>query len=273
MVLSSSKNFKIKLLKTQALFPLALMLFTVSLSIAQNLTLNPNPQELVIDQYIDVPAQLNLVQKNTDKSTALLLASFFNTNNTAKKGFPIQIGTINDRFSRKLKNQVPPKPEGYHIDLSKKGITVIGRDARGAYYGARTLIAILQNSKIPLGYITDYPDVAARGTVEGFYGTPWSFNHRMRQIDFYGENKLNTYIYGPKDDPFHSSPNWRKPYPEAEANQLKKLIERAALNHVDFVWAIHPGKDIQWNDADRAALLHKFELMYNLGVRAYAVFF
>ena len=84
---------------------------------------------------------------------------------------------------------------------------------------------------------------------------------------------MNTYIYGPKDDPYHSSPNWRKPYPEDEAVQLKKLIDRSELNHVDFVWAVHPGKDIKWNDEDRTALLHKFELMYDLGVRSYAVFF
>ena len=53
------------------------------------------------------------------------------------------------------------------------------------------------------------------GVVEGFYGTPWSHEARLRQLRFYGENKLNTYIYGSKDDLFHSSPNWREPYPEA----------------------------------------------------------
>lgn len=36
---------------------------------------------------------------------------------------------------------------------------------------------------------------------------------------------MNTYIYGPKDDPYHSSPNWRKPYPEKEAAQIKDLVE------------------------------------------------
>ncbi|MCR8668728.1 beta-N-acetylglucosaminidase domain-containing protein [Aestuariibaculum sp. M13] len=273
ILLSSLNTLKLRPLKTTPIFILALLLFMVNFSAAQDLNLNPNPQELVFNEYIATPIQFNVVQKNADKSTEHLLASFFNEDNTSSKGFSIHIGTIDDKFSRKLKNQVPNKPESYHIDLSKKHISVIGRDTRGTYYGVRTLIAVLKNPKTPLGYITDYPDITARGTVEGFYGTPWSFNHRIRQIDFYGQNKLNTYIYGPKDDPYHSSPNWRKPYPETEANQLKKLIERAALNHVDFVWAIHPGKDIKWNDTDRVALLHKFELMYKLGVRTYAVFF
>ena len=266
------KNLKNTLFFKNAL-SLALFLFFTSFGFAQNLNVHPEPQQTAISKFIDTPLQFNLQQKDTDNATKQLLTSFFNTKNTSINGYSISIGTVNSNFSKKDKSKVPSKPESYFINSTEKTITVIGSDARGTYYGVRTLIALLEANKIPVGTITDYPDVAVRGTVEGFYGTPWSFEHRMRQIDFYGENKLNTYIYGPKDDPYHSSPNWRKPYPENEAVQLKKLIDRAVLNHVDFVWAIHPGKDIQWNDEDRAALLHKFELMYQLGVRAYAVFF
>ena len=84
---------------------------------------------------------------------------------------------------------------------------------------------------------------------------------------------MNTYIYGPKDDPYHSSPNWRLPYPEKEAEQLQELVKVAKENEVDFVWAIHPGQDIKWNQEDRDNLLAKFEKMYDLGVRSFAVFF
>ena len=77
----------------------------------------------------------------------------------------------------------------------------------------------------------------------------------MRLLQFYGENKLNTYIYGPKDDPFHSSPNWRKPYPAKEAARLAELVKVANENEVDFVWAIHPGLDIRWETSDRDSLL------------------
>ena len=84
---------------------------------------------------------------------------------------------------------------------------------------------------------------------------------------------MNTYIYGPKDDPYHSSPNWRKPYPEKEAAQIKDLVKEAAANKVDFVWAIHPGLDIKWTDEDRMNVLNKFGMMYDLGVRSFAVFF
>ncbi|MDE6452125.1 MAG: beta-N-acetylglucosaminidase domain-containing protein, partial [Odoribacter sp.] len=131
----------------------------------------------------------------------------------------------------------------------------------------------LQGKNIREVEIKDYPVVRFRGVVEGFYGTPWSHEARLRQLKFYGENKMNTYIYGPKDDPFHSCPNWRKPYPEKEAAQIRELTEVARENAVDFVWAIHPGQDIRWNDEDRNLLLAKFESMYRLGVRAFAIFF
>lgn len=251
----------------------SVFMFLTSLGFAQQLDIHPTPQLVEISEFTAVPNQFYLQQKNTDNGTKQLLSSFFTNENTSSNGFSVTVGDINAKFPRKLLKKVPQKEESYYIHSNKNGITVIGRDARGTYYGVRTLLALLASDKMLVGEISDYPDVAARGTVEGFYGTPWSFEHRLRQIDFYGLNKLNTYIYGPKDDPYHSSPNWRKPYPEEEAAQLKKLIDRAELNHVDFVWAIHPGKDIKWNDEDRTALLHKFELMYNLGIRSYAVFF
>ena len=250
-----------------------LLLFIISVGYTQNLELNPTPQISNLKNAIAIPEKCKIQQKNKDDATQKLLATYFNLKKTAPTGFAVNVGDIQSKFSAKLKKKVPSKPESYYISISKNEVTVIGRDARGTYYGVQTLLALLQSDKMPLGEIIDFPDVTARGVVEGFYGTPWSFEHRIRQLDFYGSNKLNTYIYGPKDDPYHSSPNWRKPYPTNEAIQLKKLIDRAELNHVDFVWAIHPGQDIQWNDKDRAALLHKFGLMYDLGIRSYAVFF
>lgn len=78
---------------------------------------------------------------------------------------------------------------------------------------------------------------------------------------------MNVYIYGPKDDPYHRTPNWRKPYPAREGEELKVLVNRAKENNVIFYWAIHPGQDIRWNEEDRSLLLQKFESMYQLGVR------
>ena len=50
-------------------------------------------------------------------------------------------------------------------------------------------------------------------------------------------------------------------------------MEACNKNRVNFVWAIHPGQDIKWEEEDIQNLLRKFESMYQLGVRAFAVHF
>lgn len=161
----------------------------------------------------------------------------------------------------------------YVMSISGKGISITGYNERGAYYGLQTLRQVLKSGRLPYMTVNDWPDLKYRGVVEGFYGTPWSHDTRLSLIRFYGMFKLNTYLYGPKDDPYHSCPNWRLPYPEDEAEKISGLVRACKENRVDFVWAIHPGQDIKWNEEDYGNLLNKFNLMYGLGVRHFAIFF
>ena len=174
---------------------------------------------------------------------------------------------------------VRPVSGAYSLRIRRQGIDIVGYDDAGVFYGIQTLRQVLespisQNGKtMPCLEVNDYPVFPYRGIVEGFYGTPWSHKVRLSLIDFYGRYKLNTYVYGPKDDPYHSSPNWRKPYPADQARNIHELVEACNKNRVEFVWAIHPGKDIKWNEEDYNNLKHKFDLMYQLGVRSFAIFF
>lgn len=178
-----------------------------------------------------------------------------------------------DKAVKKYKKLVPEKAESYYLSIDKKGNVVLAaRDEQGLFYGQQTYLSIKEDGKLQECTIRDWPDVAWRGVVEGFYGQPWSHTDRIRQLFFYGQNKLNVYIYGPKDDPYHRD-HWRDPYPQAEAREIKDLVDVAKANHVKFYWAIHPGVDIKWNDEDRDNLINKLEKMYELGVRSFAVFF
>ena len=175
-----------------------------------------------------------------------------------------------------VKAGVQPVSGAYLLTVSEDGISIMGYDERGTFYGLQTLRQIVEQNadgKIPYLTVNDWPDLPYRGVVEGFYGTPWSHEARLSLIDFYGRFKMNTYVYGPKDDPYHSSPNWREPYPTVQARNITELVRACARNRVDFVWAVHPGQDIQWNEEDYGRLLAKFEMMYDLGVRAFAIFF
>lgn len=189
------------------------------------------------------------------------------------KDYTIYIGEKGDSAVNEYTASIPEIGGGYYLSIHPDHMIIAGHDERGTFYAVQTLKQLLHGQSLPEIEIKDFPTVAYRGVVEGFYGQPWSHNDRISQLKFYGENKLNTYIYGPKDDPYHSSPNWRKPYPEKEAGQISELVAISNANKVDFVWAIHPGQDIQWNEKDRQALLDKFEHMYRLGVRSFAVFF
>ena len=237
----------------------------------QGIIINPTPHKLTIDRnnMLDIAGGLVLKDKQEKFAEDLKFLTL------TKKGVKLTID-----FGKKvaLKQGVKEISGAYTMRIDKKGVTIVGYDERGAFYGIQTLRQLIESpiaaeKQLPYLDINDYPDLPNRGVVEGFYGTPWSHQVRMSLIDFYGKFKMNTYLYGPKDDPFHSCPNWRLPYPEKEAQNIKELVQACKRNRVDFVWAIHPGQDIKWNEEDYQNLVNKFNWMYDLGVRDFAIFF
>lgn len=238
-------------------------------------SVQPVPQEMNLKGgMLSVPLHYRLVGEEAANPYAVEeLKGILKGKVQSSDEFTVTIGKKGDKAIRKYARMIPDRPEGYYLLVENNRIIIAGNDERGTYYAVQTLAQLIHDGQLPAVEIKDYPTVRFRGVVEGFYGTPWSHKARLRQLEFYGKNKMNTYIYGPKDDPYHSSPNWRKPYPENEATQISELVKVAKRNAVDFVWAIHPGLDIKWNTADRDLLLVKFENMYRLGVRSFAVFF
>ena len=238
----------------------------------KGLIINPTPHALSLassEMPLDITSGFALKDKQGRFTSDLNFLSL------QKKGVKL---TIDFGKKQALKANVKEVSGAYALQITSKGITITGYDERGAFYGIQTLRQIMESpvaskGTLPCLAISDYPDLPYRGVVEGFYGTPWSHEVRMSLIDIYGKYKMNAYLYGPKDDPYHSCPNWRLPYPEKEAQNIKELIAACNRNRVDFVWAIHPGQDIKWNEEDYQNLLNKCTWMYNLGVRSFAVFF
>ena len=242
---------------------------------AQKTVLQPTPQEYTVQgDSFSLPDTYRLISDaGAPLAPALSLFRKRMPGKEAESEFTVYIGKKGDKSIKKYQKFIPLKAEGYYLEVTPDRIVIAGADARGVYYGVQTLVQLLAGETLLPTQITDYPDVPYRGVVEGFYGTPWSHEARMSQLEFYGRNKMNVYLYGPKNDPYHSTPNWRKPYPTEEAERLKELVDKAHECNVIFYWAIHPGQDIRWNDEDRDLLIQKFESMYRLGVRGFAVFF
>ncbi len=112
-----------------------------------------------------------------------------------------------------------------------------------------------------------------RGIVEGFFGPPWSMAHRRRLFAFGAARGMNTYLYAPKDDPYHRK-LWRQPYPKTKWRELLRLIRAARARRIDFVYGFHPGEGLYFGD-DRAVgvLLRKARRFYDAGVSTFAVLF
>ncbi|WP_372356714.1 beta-N-acetylglucosaminidase domain-containing protein [Xanthomonas sp. NCPPB 3443] len=181
---------------------------------------------------------------------------------------------VRDALTRSKATQDTHK-EGYtlaSVALDRGSlITLAGHDDDGLFHAAQTLRQLVERPAIPTLTIQDYPAMPIRGTIEGFYGAPWSMSDRSKHIDFLARTKANTFIYSPKDDPY-ARDRWREPYPRATLKALGQLAATAKRNHVDFVYAISPGPTVCFSDpADAKALLRKFDAFRALGVRSFYV--
>ena len=164
--------------------------------------------------------------------------------------FPI---TSNDRGKDDPSSNLPAKEGSYALRITpgKLEVFVHGQpwsselDELGLYYAKQTVSQLLKDvpgakdaqrdpfpdkgieevaklGELPCGTILDWPDLAYRGTVEGYYGIPWGGEARMSQFAFYGRNKMNFYLYAPKDDPYHHGEGCYELYPAQQAAELKK---------------------------------------------------
>lgn len=188
------------------------------------------------------------------------------------------VGGGSDRLGVKGPEGLPA--EGYVLATGKGAgggthIALDGVDADGTYYAALTFAQLVRKrrgtDRVPGVVVRDWPSMAYRGSIEGFYGTPWSHQDRLDHLDHLGAHRMNTYEYAPKDDPYHRD-KWREPYPQDKLAQLGELITRARANRVDFTFAISPGLSICYTSAgDVNSLLAKFDAIYALGGRSFNV--
>ncbi|MFM9369429.1 beta-N-acetylhexosaminidase family protein [Streptomyces sp. Da 82-17] len=176
---------------------------------------------------------------------------------------------------------VPDHAEGYALRVSGGArasgtVAVGGTDAAGQFYAVQTLRQLFTRTeegtaRIAGASVSDRPAMPLRGSIEGFYGPPWTHEERLDQMEFLGDVRANTYVYAPKDDPYHRE-KWREPYPADKLAELASLVERASDHHVRFTFAVSPGASICYSDpADTKALTAKLQALYDVGVRSFSI--
>lgn len=238
---------------------------------AQQVTISPLPQSIVWGaKAFDNPVTFVINGAATADQDAVALLNAKLT--TGQTGVELVIGEKGDAAVQSVEAEIPTQKEGYYLKVEPGKVTIAGTDSVGTYYGVQTFLQIVSSSEIMSVTIKDYPDVIERGMVEGYYGNPYSQADRIRQFEFYGKNKMNVYIYSPKDDPYHKD-RWSEFYPTALALKMKELVQKAHSNKVKFVWAIHIGGKGVINETEYKKVIAKFENMYSLGVRDFGIFY
>ncbi|MEF9959242.1 MAG: beta-N-acetylglucosaminidase domain-containing protein [Niameybacter sp.] len=248
-------------------------------------TIFPVPQNVVYgSNLLSLTKTISIVQDATPKTATLnkleeiLIHAGFEVDYAAAPTLGQTTITFKDQTTASCAAALN-KTEGYTLSIAGDAtctITIAGCDADGLHYGVMTLGKILtqmESNTLQTLTLTDYPEILYRGYIEGFYGFPWSHEDRKDLMVFGGEHKLNTYIYAPKDDPYHRS-HWREFYPADKAAEIAELAACGHANNLNFVWTIHPGDSIDLDsESDFQSTIAKLEQLYTLGVRQFGILF
>ncbi|MGV9989947.1 beta-N-acetylglucosaminidase domain-containing protein [Streptomyces sp. NPDC003374] len=218
-----------------------------------------------------------------DALRALLCGAGAHTITELAEGDPVPAGLLVVRARTEPAHADPRQAlpsGGYVLTVDRGGglgagaVTLSGTGEDGLFHAVQTLRQLLRpDGTIPGVTVRDWPGTAVRGTSEGFYGTPWTQEQRLGQLDFMGRTKQNRYLYAPGDDLYRQD-RWREPYPAAQRAAFRELAERARRNHVTLAWAVAPGQSLCFaSDADVRALTRKLDAMWALGFRAFQLQF
>jgi hyaluronoglucosaminidase len=146
---------------------------------------------------------------------------------------------------------------------------------RSTYAGFRYALNLLLRSLLTNVAVTNQkhsPGFKTRGVIEGFYGTPWSHEQRLRGLAHFSDFGFNRYLLAPKDDPWHRY-DWRSALSEDFLNRVSDLIAQGRKNAVTVAVAISPGLTVEYSDAnDVKAIMVRFKQLHGIGVREFGLF-
>ena len=156
-------------------------------------------------------------------------------------------------------------------DSSLVSITITYAKRRGLRHALNVIGQQICNGELIIGEIEDYPLFHRRGYIEGFYGKPWTPEERNGMLKLMAYHRMNTYYYGPKDDPYHRE-KWNELYPQKELLELETIINLAKECFVDFYFCIAPGLSMRYTSEDHYIYLtDKIKQIYNCGVKNFGL--
>ncbi len=139
-------------------------------------------------------------------------------------------------------NKIIPidKKEAYELNIDKNKIIIKAKTAEGIYYGAMTLIQLIEkadHNKIPAINILDWPDLKVRGISDDISrGQVSTIKNFKRIIDFISRYKMNTYMLYLEDMlQFDAYPSIGKGRGRLSKEEVKEIVSYAKKHFVDVV--------------------------------------
>lgn len=121
--------------------------------------------------------------------------------------------------------------------------------------------------------VDDLPYRPNMGTIEGFYGTPWSDAERRQLMLMMARFGFGSYLYQPKWDLLNRE-QWRTPYSDAQIERFAALRRFAERVGVRLIFGMGPAFDMIVDDPDeRAVLLEKLAPLVEAGFRDFELGF
>ncbi len=109
------------------------------------------------------------------------------------------------------------------------------------------------------------------GYIEGYYGAMLSWEERRFVCDRMESLGLNTYVYAPKEDPFHRL-EWKTSYPSSWIESFRIFIKEAARKGISVIPCMAPGLSFDYTKlADYSLLLKKMSVFADIGGRTVAL--
>jgi len=111
------------------------------------------------------------------------------------------------------------------------------------------------------------------GLIEGYYGTPWSWQERHENMSFLAAAGYRFFLYAPKADAGLRR-EWQRPFSDSHFAALEKFSQACQTQGVRFGMGLSPYEIyLDFNAEAQQALAAKLEAFNRLGVRDLALLF
>ncbi|NLC57681.1 MAG: family 20 glycosylhydrolase [Armatimonadetes bacterium] len=150
--------------------------------------------------------------------------------------------------------RVPEQAEGYWLRVDESGVRIVGRDARGAFYGLQTLRFLLRRGEVPATEIRDWPDYRLRGLHLLADDASLQFHGRLIE-ELMAPLKLNHIILECEYAKWDATRPLHQPW-GASKDDLRALVQLAAEQFIEVTplvqtlghceWLFQNGQNLEW---------------------------